>query len=143
MNGDREVKFEQVKLRNGGIKVHKKDIKEFMIVETGYDDTKYLVMKNCLVRNNKKYELEGFELKDFNEDLINISAKPYSISKVYKPVNLTSPFELNVEKIYDEHRPKMLWKRQPTPVSLQYLKSLDESIVEEYVMNLVYPCVCV
>lgn len=61
----------------------KSDIKDYMIVETGYDDKKYLVIKEKLVDDN----LEGFSLQDdFNEDLVNAENKPYSISKVYKSV---------------------------------------------------------
>ena len=36
----------------------KSDIRDYMIVETGYDDKKYLVVKGKLVDDN----LEGFSL---------------------------------------------------------------------------------
>ena len=42
----------------------KSDIRDYMIVETGFDDKKYLVIKGKLIDGN----LEGFSLEnDFNE----------------------------------------------------------------------------
>lgn len=121
----------------------KSDIKNYMIVETGYDDCKYLVIKGCIVRLDDNGDLEGFLLKEFDEDLIHIECKPFSIHKIYGSVQQTleSEFKLDVEEIFNKHKPKLLWKREPTPVSQKYLESLQESEVEEYVMNLVYPCI--
>ena len=77
----------------------KNDIKDYMMVETGFDDKKYLVIKGKLIDDN----LEGFSLEDdFNEELINDKNKPYSISRVYEPVELELPFELDIEKIFKE-----------------------------------------
>lgn len=56
----------------------KSDIKDCMIVETGFEDTKYLVMGNSIVDD----ELKGFSLDDFDENLVHKKEKPYSISKV-------------------------------------------------------------
>jgi len=121
----------------------KSDIKDYMIVETGYDDSKYLVMKGCIVRLDDNDELEGFLLEDFDGNLIHTECKPFSIHKVYESVyqTLESEFKLDVEGIFSKHRPKLIWKREPTPVSQKYLESLPESEVEEYIMNLVYPCI--
>ena len=66
----------------------KSDIKDYMIVETGYDDCKYLVMNGKLVDDN----LQGFSLEDFDENLVNKAQKQYSISIVYDVVKLNVPF---------------------------------------------------
>lgn len=84
----------------------KKDITEFMIVETGYGDEKLIVMKGCVVDD----DLNGFKLEDFDEDLINIKDRPNSISKVYESVKLNVPFELNIAEIFKKQQPKLLWE---------------------------------
>lgn len=114
-----------------------------MIVETGYDDCKYLVMKGCIVRLDDNDELDGFLLDEFDENLIHIECRPFSIYKVYESIyqTLESEFRLDVEEIFHKHKPKLLWEREPTPVSQKYLEFLSEKEVEEYVMNLVYPCI--
>ena len=118
----------------------KSDIKDYMIVETGYDNKKYLVIKGKLVDDN----LEGFSLEDdFNDNLINDKYKPYSISKVYEPVELTLPFELDIEKIFKSQKPKIIWKRKPTPLIKTTLNRMKKSEVQKYIMDLVYPCVIV
>ena len=118
----------------------KNDIKDYMIVETGYDDKKYLVIKGKLIDNN----LEGFSLEDdFDESLINDKNKPYSISKVYEPVKLKLPFELDIEKIFKNQKPKIIWERKPTPLSKATLNRVKKSEVQKYIMDLVYPCVIV
>lgn len=118
----------------------KNDIKDYMIVETGYDDKKYLVIKGKLIDNN----LEGFSLEDdFNEELINDKNKPYSISRVYEPVELELPFELDIEKIFKDQKPKTIWKRKPTPLSKTALNGMKKSEIQKYIMGLVYPCVIV
>lgn len=111
-----------------------------MIVETGYDNKKYLVIKGKLVDDN----LEGFSLEDnFNDDLINNEYKPYSISKVYESVKLNLPFEMNVEKTFKVQNPKCVWERKPTPLSKAILSRMKKSEAQDYIMGLVYPCVIV
>ena len=66
----------------------KSDITEYMIVETGFDDGRYLVMGNSIVDD----ELIGFSLDVFDENLVHKKEKLYSISKVYEPVKLSFPF---------------------------------------------------
>lgn len=117
----------------------KSDIKDYMIVVTGFDDCKYLVLNGKLIDNT----LQGFSLEDFDDDLVNEAEKPYSISKVYDVVKVDIPFELNVEEIFEKQKPQLLWKRKPTPISLKYLKSLKKSKIQEYMMNVIYPCVTV
>ena len=110
-----------------------------MIVETGFEDGRYLVMGNSIVDD----ELIGFSIDDFDEDLIHKKEKPYSISKVYEPVKLTFPFELNIEKIFKEQNPKLLWKRKPTPISKKVLGRMNKRQMQKYLSEIVYPCVIV
>lgn len=118
----------------------KSDIKDYMIVETGFDNKKYLVIKGKLVDDS----LKGFSLEDdFDDCLINIENKPYSISKVYEPVELTLPFEMNIKKIFKNQNPNVIWERQPTPLSKKVLSRMKKSEVQDYIMGLVYPCVIV
>lgn len=117
-----------------------KKSRDYMIVETGFDGKKYLVIKGKLIDKN----LEGFSLNDdFNENLVNDKNKPYSILKVYEPVKLGFSFELDIEKIVKEQNPKVIWERKPTPVSKAVLSRMNKSEVQKYIMNLVYPCVIV
>lgn len=118
----------------------KSDIRNYMIVETGFDDKKYLVIKGKLIDDN----LEGFSLEDdFDDYLINNENKPYSISKVYEPVKLDLPFELDIEKIVKNQNPKVIWERKPTPLSKAVLGRMKKSEIQDYIMGLVYPCVIV
>ena len=100
----------------------KSDIRDYMIVETGFDDKKYLVIKGKLIDDKNK---------------------PYSISKVYESVKLDLPFELDIEKIVKNQNPKVIWERKPTLLSKAVLSRMKKSEVQKYVMNLVYPCVIV
>jgi len=118
----------------------KNEIKDYMIVETGFDNKKYLVIKGKLVDDS----LKGFSLEDdFDDSLINNENKPYSISKVYEPVKLTLPFEMNIKKIFRNQNPKVIWERQPTPLSKKILSKMKKSEVQDYIMGLVYSCVIV
>lgn len=116
----------------------KDEIKDFMIVETGYDDEKFLVLNGVLVNN----ELEGYALDDFDDELVNKEFRPASISKVYESVKLTLPFELDIENILEKQKPNVLWKRKPMEISLKYLESLEEEIREQFLEeldNFIYP----
>lgn len=126
-----------MKWRNELLK--KSDITEYMIVETGFEDGRYLVMGNSIVDD----ELIGFSIDDFDEDLIHKKEKPYSISKVYEPVKLPLPLELNIEKIFKEQNPKLLWKRKPTPISKKVLGRMNKRQMQKYLSEIVYPCVIV
>lgn len=118
----------------------KNDIKDYMIVETGFDNKKYLVIKGKLIDDR----LEGFSLdEDFDDDLINSENKPYSISRVYEPVKLVLPFEMDIKKIFKDQNPKVIWERKPTPLSKKVLSRIKKSEVQKYIMGLVYPCVIV
>lgn len=118
----------------------KSDIKDFMIVVTGFDNKKYLVIKRKLIDDN----LEGFSLADdFDEDLVNDKNKPYSISKVYESVRLDLPFELDIDKIFKSQNPRVIWERKPTSLSKKVLSRMKKSEVQNYLMSLVYPCVIV
>lgn len=117
----------------------KSDIRNYMIVEIGFDDCRYLVMGKSIVDD----ELKGFSLDDFDENLVHKKEKPYSISKVYEAVELTFPFELNIEDIFKKQNPKLLWKRKPTPISKKGLDNMNKEQMQQYLSGIVYPCVIV
>lgn len=119
--------------------MRKSEIRDYMIVETGYEDGRYLVMGKSIVDD----EMKGFSLDDFDENLVHKKEKPYSISKVYEAVKITFPFELNVEDIFTKQNPKLLWKREPTPVSKRVLERMGKKQMQKYLSNIVYPCVIV
>lgn len=115
--------------------MNKNEIKDYMIVETGYDNEKYLVIKGKLVNN----ELNGFSIDDFDDNLINKNFKPASISKVYESVPITVPFDLDIENILLKYNPKTLWERTPTKVSRKFLSNLKKEKVSKYLDKLVFP----
>lgn len=117
----------------------KNEIRDYMIVETGFENRKFLVLSGKLVDN----ELKGYSLDDFDDDLIHKTHKPESISKVYEPVKLEFPFEVDTEEIFSEQKPKVLWKREPTKLSRKLLSKMDEKQGEKYIDKLVFPIVIV
>lgn len=66
-----------------------------------------------------------------------------SISKVYEPVKLNIPFELNIGKILSEQKPKIIWERKPTKLSKKILSEMDKKQMEKYMEEITYPCVIV
>ena len=135
MGGDFTVHLN--KRRNKPMK--KSDIKDFMIVETGYENEKLIIMAGKVVDD----ELNGYSLDDFDDNLVNKKHKPESISKVYAPVKLSFPFELNIEKIFAEQKPQIIWERKPTKVSKQLLNNMSKKQMEKYIQGIIYPCVIV
>lgn len=118
--------------------VTKSELKNYMIVETGFDNCKYIVLNGRLVDD----ELRGFSIDDFDENLINKKNKPYSISKVYEEVNI--PFELNTEEIVKKYNPKVIWERQPTRLSKKMLSGMKPAVLQKYLRtSVVYPCIIV
>lgn len=116
----------------------KSELKNYMIVETGFDNCKYIVLNGRLVDD----ELRGFSIDDFDENLINKKNKPYSISKVYEEVNI--PFELNTEEIVKKYNPKVIWERQPTRLSKKMLSGMKPAVLQKYLRtSVVYPCIIV
>ena len=119
----------------GGMQLKKSDLKDFMIVETGYDNEKLIVMAGKVVDD----ELNGYSLDDFTDELVNKIHKPESISKVYEPVSLSYPFELNIEKIFEEHKPQIIWERKPTYLSKKLLGKMNKKQMENYLQGVAYP----
>lgn len=110
-----------------------------MIVETGYDNEKYLLMAGKLINS----KMESYDLEDFTEDLVHKNFKPVSISKVYEPVKLNVPFELNIEKIFSNQKPKIIWERKPTKLSKRLLSEMDKKQRENYMEEITYPVIIV
>ena len=123
----------------GGMRLKKSDLKDFMIVETGYDNEKLIIMAGKVVDD----ELNGYSLDDFTDELVNKIHKPESISKIYEPVSLSYPFELNIEKIFEKQKPQLLWKREPTCLSKKLLSKMNKKQMENYLQGIIYPCVIV
>ena len=121
------------------MRLKKSDLKDFMIVETGYDNEKFIVMAGKVVDD----ELNGYSLDDFTDELVNKIHKPESISKIYEPVSLSYPFELNIEKIFEKQKPQLLWKREPTCLSKKLLSKMNKKQMENYLQGIIYPCVIV
>lgn len=119
--------------------MQKSDIRDFMIVETGFESKKYIVMAGHIVDD----ELCGYSLDDFNDDLTHKTHKPESISAVYAPVDIEFPFELDIEKIFSEQNPRLLWKREPTKLSKKLISKMNEKQGKKYLDNLVFPVVIV
>ena len=113
----------------------KSDLKEFMIVETGYDNEKLIVMAGKVVDD----ELDGYSLDDFTDELVNKIHKPESISKVYEPVSLSYPFKLNIEKIFSEQKPQIIWEREPACLSKKLLSKMNKKQMENYLQGVTYP----
>lgn len=113
----------------------KSELKDWMIVETGYDNEKMIIFKNTIVDD----EINGYTFDDFDDDLINVNFKPNSISRVYEPVQLSCPFELDIEKIFEEHNPKLLWERERVKVSKELLCNMSQEQTMEYINGLVFP----
>ena len=121
------------------MRLKKSDLKDFMIVETGYENEKLIVMAGKVVDD----ELNGYSLDDFTDELVNKIHKPESISKIYKPVSLSYPFELNIEKIFEKQKPQLLWEREPTKVSKKLLNNMSKKQMENYLQVIIYPCVII
>ena len=117
----------------------KSDLKGWMIVETGYDNEKYILMAEKLVNS----KMEGYDLEDFDDDLIHKSFKPMSFSKVYEPVKLAIPFELNIERIISEQKPQIVWERKPTYLSKKLLSKMNKKQMEKYLQGVTYPVIIV
>lgn len=115
------------------------DLKGWMIVETGYDNEKYILITGKLINS----KMEGYDLEDFTDDLEHKEFKPVSISKVYEPVKLDVPFELNLEKILSEKKPQIIWERKPTKLSKELLSNMNEEQLKNYISEITYPCVVV
>ena len=117
----------------------KSEIKDYMIVETGLENQKYIVLKGKLVDD----ELNGYSLDDFDNNLIHKIHKPESISIVYAPVDIDFPFELDIEKIFSEQNPRLLWKREPTKLSRKLIMKMGEKQGKKFLDRLVFPVVIV
>lgn len=140
--------------------MNKNNLKNFMMVRDGLDNL-FLVMindkvnKRVMVRNYNEEEeanatdkeleemLPMYEFDEFDDNLINIEKPVWSIVEVYNSLPIKMPFELNVEEMFNHYKPKLLWKREASPLSMSELKSFKtkkeqrnyvESIVPPYII---------
>lgn len=137
----------------------KADLKKFMIVRNGYGNLFILLSYNnnewAIGRGLTDEEYEsglyddcyvpiGYEHYEFNDDLVHVEDPIASITKIYDSIPVKFPFELDVESLYDKYKPKLLWEREPTPVSLDKLNGFQSNKeVLEYIGTIVPPYIIV
>lgn len=130
----------------------KSDLKNFMIVRTGDTDYMSLLMELndgdwMIIRSPSEEEWDlydeapiGLMGNEFNDELIYINDPALSIIEVYDSIPLTCPFDLIVEELYDEYKPKLLWKREPSKLSKSKLEGFaTKEEFMSYVSSLVPP----
>ena len=132
----------------------KEDLKNLMIVINGLeemflilgDKNNFVMIKEIKEDKEGNDEIYGFEADQFNEDLICIEDIPSSIIEIYDCLPIKSPFEfyLNVEKLFNKYEPKLLWKRDPSPLSKSKLESFNNNEnAMKYVNSIVQPYIIV
>lgn len=133
------------------------DLKNFMIVVTGLDEM-FLVIKGTKYKSDEwiiirdlddteqdlcNVEEEGmrmFKSDDFNDDLVCTYNKPASIVKIYDSLPIEVPFDVDIKGLFNEHKPKLLWKREPSILSVSKLYSFKTDEEKwKYVTSLVPP----
>lgn len=133
------------------------DLKNFMIVINGLEEM-FLVIKGgewhsdewIIIRDLDEEELElcnvvedgmrMFESEDFDDDLICTYNKPISITEVYESLPIEVPFDVDIKGLFNKHKPKLLWKRKPSNLSVSKLYSFETDEERwEYVNSLVPP----
>lgn len=143
------------------VNMFKNDLRNFMMVRDGLDKL-FLVMindethKGIMARNYNEEEeanatdeeleemLPMYEMDEFDDNLVNIEKPIWSIVEVYDVLPIEFPFELIVEELFDKYKPKLLWKRKASPLSLGRMKSF-ETVEEQraYVESIVPPYIIV
>ena len=114
--------------------MNKNDLRNFMIVRNGLDEL-FLVAANdethkglCFRDYNEEEQIEMgeewdgesipcFDLDELDDNLVYIDKPPMSIVEVYDVLPIEPPFNLEVEKLFNEYKPKLLWEREPSPLS--------------------------
>lgn len=137
------------------------DLKNFMIVVTGLDEM-FLVIKGEKYKSNEwiiirdlddteqdlcNVEEEGmrmFESDDFDNDLVCKDSKPASIVEVYDSLPIKVPFNVDVKRLFNEHKPRLLWKREPSPLSKSKMCACKtEEDLKDYIDTIVPPYIIV
>lgn len=119
----------------------KKDLRNFMIVRNGLENL-FIVFKGktdewIMVRDAEE-SIESFESFDFDDNLV-YKDKPLSIIEIYEAVPIEVPFDLCIQKIYEQYKPKLLWKREASPVSKKKLENIPKNKLMDYFSNIVPP----
>ena len=132
----------------------KEDLKNLMIVINGLEEmfiilgrkNDFALIKEIKENKEGNDEIYGFESYQFNEDLICIEDIPSSIIEVYDclPIKSLFEFNLNVEKLFNKYEPKLLWKREPSPLSKSKLESFSNNEdAMKYINSIVPPYIIV
>lgn len=119
----------------------KMDLKNFMVVCNGVEEM-FLVIKGeddewILLRDLNESEQDknncgevgamAFESIDFNDDLVCVHDKPSSIIEVYDSLPVELPFNLAVKELFEKYKPQLLWKREPSVLSMSKIRSFKKS----------------
>ena len=137
----------------------KADLKNFMIVCNGLDEM-FIVFKGktdewLMVRDLDEFEeeeyyeeygddaeptLSSYESEEFNDDLVHVDKPPFSIIEVYDTLPIEPPFNLCVKELYEKYKPKLLWKREPSTLSISKLQSFKTTEeMKSYIDSIVPP----
>lgn len=132
----------------------KRDLKNLMVVCNGIEEM-FVVIKGeadewILLRDLDESEqdknnceedgLRAFESIDFNDDLVCVCDKPLSIIQVYDSLSIELPFELSVKELFEKHKPKLLWEREPSILSMSKIRSFNTNEAKlEYINSFVPP----
>jgi len=142
--------------------MNKNDLRNFMIIRNGLDEL-YLVTvndethKGLCIRDWSQEEwdemieeegnediLPSFDLDELDDNLVYTDEVPMSIVEVYDVLPIEPPFNLEVEKLFNEYKPKLLWKRKPSILSKSVLSSFNTNKeVIAYFSNIVPPYIIV
>lgn len=132
------------------------ELDNFMIVRDGFKNL-YIVLKGethqwMIVRDLNELEqkecdddcLGCFEWSDFNEDLVHKENLTFSITEVYESLSIKPPFDLCVNDLFEEYKPKLLWKREPSLISHSVLRTFKTAEdMSNYLDNFVPPYIIV
>lgn len=137
----------------------KTDLKNFMIVCNGLEEM-FIVFKGntdewVIVRDldeseqEEYYEefgedaepaLSSYESEEFDDNLVYRGKSPFSITEVYDTLPIEPPFDLLVKELYEKYKPKLLWKREPSPLSISKLQSFKtKEEMKSYIDSIVPP----
>lgn len=125
------------------------NLKNNMIIENGLGELFFLIgngrewviARDANNINNGNY---GFSSTEFNDDLTHIKDPVLSIIKVYDSIQIQAPFILDISKLFEIHKPNLLWERKLSPISKSKLESFkNKKDAMAYIRSIVPPYIVV